>query len=436
MEDEVGDHAVGVDASEDAVLPLGYVDEPQDEQQEQCQHGHCAHEALLLTHGAEDEVGVLLRHILELRLSAVEESFAGQSAGADGYLALVDVVARAAQVVLDAERHFDAHLLMVAKDVVEDVVHREHEQHRGHHEADGDEVFGDAQVEHHYGYVDNRATQGHKEVGHAGHVHTNEREQPHQQPRACEAERHVAPNDEVAAVDEQHDDEQNHDGGEDDELPQGDAHYQRRSGIFDRDDEPRDGTQDGEQDDAGHPLAVEHEDERDVDQGGAGLALKQDEGYGEEDDGQRPEVVANLGVEAEIIGAEQARQGQGCCEFAELGGLEADRPQYEPRMRTLDIGGKEDGGYEQQNDGTVDGVGVGFVDTVVDEQNDQAEDEREPNPHGLLAGELREIKHRGAVEVIARGVDAHNPAGYEQQVEDEREPVQRAEHRGLLTNAS
>ena len=122
MEEEDAQHAVAVDAAEAGELPLAQPHEAQDEREEEEQHSGGAYETLLLAYGAEDEVGVLLGHVLELGLRAVHEAFALKSAGADGYLALVDIVAGAGNVLLYAEEHVDALLLMVAEHVVEAVV--------------------------------------------------------------------------------------------------------------------------------------------------------------------------------------------------------------------------------------------------------------------------------------------------------------------------
>ena len=80
MEEEDTQHTVAIDAPELEGLPLGQVDKPQDEREKEQQHTCRPYKALFLAHGAEDEVGVLLGHVLELGLGSVEEAFALESA--------------------------------------------------------------------------------------------------------------------------------------------------------------------------------------------------------------------------------------------------------------------------------------------------------------------------------------------------------------------
>ncbi len=121
VEEEDAQHAVPIDAAKRVWLSLGQMQEAEDEREEEQQHDGTADEALLLAYGAEDEVGVLLRHVFELRLSAVQEALALKPARADGNFGLYDIVAHAARVVLQPEQDLDARLLVR----LQDVVHRE-----------------------------------------------------------------------------------------------------------------------------------------------------------------------------------------------------------------------------------------------------------------------------------------------------------------------
>ena len=76
---------------------------------------------MFLAHGAEDEVGVLFGHILQLGLCAVEKSLAHEATRAYGYLALVHVVARSVEVLLKSEQHFDTLLLVGLQHIVEHI---------------------------------------------------------------------------------------------------------------------------------------------------------------------------------------------------------------------------------------------------------------------------------------------------------------------------
>ena len=118
MEQEDADYAIAVDASPGVGLTFGQADEAPNEEQIDKEHAGRAEESLFLADGAEDEVGLLFRHVFELRLRALEESFSGKSARADGDLRLIDVVAGAAHVVVLSKEHFDARLLMGRQDVV------------------------------------------------------------------------------------------------------------------------------------------------------------------------------------------------------------------------------------------------------------------------------------------------------------------------------
>ena len=127
MEDEVGRDAVGINARKRRVVALSQCDDAQDQCQEEHQYCHAAHEALFLTDGAVDEVGVLLGHILQFGLRAVEEALAHDAAAADGDFALVDVIAGASEVFFDAQGNLDALLLVGLEHLVEREAHREHE---------------------------------------------------------------------------------------------------------------------------------------------------------------------------------------------------------------------------------------------------------------------------------------------------------------------
>ncbi len=57
----------------------------------------------------------------------------------------------------------------------------------------------------------------------------------------------------------------------------------------------------GEQHQPAHPLAVENEEQREVDQSRAGLFLGQNQQDGDKDDGQRLDIVGAIGVEVEVV---------------------------------------------------------------------------------------------------------------------------------------
>lgn len=125
MEYEIRHDAISVDASERSPLTLSYMDDAEDEGKERKQDNARTCETLLLSDSAENEVGMLLGNVFKFRLSSVEESFSGHSAGAYRDLGLIDVVAEAPGVVDNAEGNLDSHLLMRLEHVTEDIIDRE-----------------------------------------------------------------------------------------------------------------------------------------------------------------------------------------------------------------------------------------------------------------------------------------------------------------------
>ena len=122
MEQEDAEHAVAEDAAEGKGLAFGQIDEPQNKTEKEHQDNGAAHEAVLLADGAEDEVGVLFGHIFQLRLRAVEKTFAVESAGTDGYFALAHVVAGTVDILFQSQKDAHAFLLVGLKHVVEHVI--------------------------------------------------------------------------------------------------------------------------------------------------------------------------------------------------------------------------------------------------------------------------------------------------------------------------
>lgn len=79
VENQERGYAVSIDTRKHCGLTLGYGYDPQDERKEDEQYRSGANEAFFLADGAEYEVSVLFRHIFELGLSAVQESFTCES---------------------------------------------------------------------------------------------------------------------------------------------------------------------------------------------------------------------------------------------------------------------------------------------------------------------------------------------------------------------
>lgn len=412
------------------MLSLRYVYKPQYQRQEKHEHSHGADEPFLLADGAKDEVCVLFRHIFQLGLGTVEKPFAGDSARADGYLRLVDVVARLPDVVLDADGDLDAHLLVRLQHTAEDVAHGEEERYRDEHEAERNGVFLHTVAHHGQGNVYGRSAEHYQEEGHAGDVHAAERQDGDYRAPAQEGEKHVACHEAVAAIEPQHPDEDGHYEDEDGELPHGHTQQQRR-GILYRHHEIGDGTYHRKEYHTAHPLAVKHEDKREIDQRRPRLLLQKYQDDGHEDNDEGTEVVARLLIEPEVVGIEQFGQRQCRRELAEFGGLEAHRPEGEPGARPLDVGRYEDGQYQHKNHHAVNRVGVSLVKPVVEQHYGAAYDQREAYPHELFAGKLRKVEERRVVKIVARGIDADGAYHHQQQVEHDCHPVYGPEHRGI-----
>ena len=68
------------------------VQHPPGDHAEEGEHADGADEAELLGHGGEDEVGLLLGHVAEIRLRPVPDARAEEAARADGVLGLLRVV--------------------------------------------------------------------------------------------------------------------------------------------------------------------------------------------------------------------------------------------------------------------------------------------------------------------------------------------------------
>lgn len=422
MEEEDAQHGVAVDAAKGGGLAFGQDDEAQDKGQEECQHGGGAQEAFLLAHGAEDEVRVLLGDILQLGLRAVEEALARQAARADGYLGLVDVVARAAGVFFQAQEHLDAHLLVALEDAVEDVVAAVEEADGAEGEADGQQVSRAARLQGEVAQVaDGQRAESPQ------HPHEIERHKPfgHRQGDGqCPQRAHGNDSSDsgAAGVDPRHARGEEQDEGQHQELAQRRGRIgQHDVGIADAQHEVEHGADACEEDEAGHPLAVEHEEEGEIDQRGAGLALQDDEQHGHEDEGADNERVLPR-LEHEAVDVHALGQGQGGGKLGKLGGLQADRAQDEPRARPLGVRRDEDGDHQEQDEDAVDEVGKGIVEEVVQQQH-CAQAERADDPHELLAGAGGEVQQVVLAVVVAGAADADPAERYQQQVDDDGGPV-------------
>ena len=123
MEQENAHDTIPVDTAEAERLALGKVYEPEDEDEENSQHQGTTHKTLLLSHCAEDKVGILLGHVFQLCLGSVQETLAMQSARTDGNLCLDDIIAGSLGVVLQSKENSDARLLVRLEHITEHIVY-------------------------------------------------------------------------------------------------------------------------------------------------------------------------------------------------------------------------------------------------------------------------------------------------------------------------
>ena len=118
------------------------------------------------------------------------------------------------------------------------------------------------------------------------------------------------------------------------------------SALSHTDDEVEYGTYTYGKERACHALAVEHEEEGEVDECRTGLVLQHDEQHGKHDDGDHLHHIAAFG-HGEAVGTEQAGQGKGCGKLGKLGRLDAEGTQLDPRVGAVDIvTRKETGGCQ------------------------------------------------------------------------------------------
>ena len=131
----------------------------QNQRQEQRKHQSGTHKSFLLAYGAENEVCVLFRHILQLCLRSLQKALSGEAARADGNLRLMYIISFAPNVIFNAQSHLYSALLMRLKHIVEDIVHREEEKHGHYGQTNGEEIFSEPVMKHYNGRVNQPCAQ-------------------------------------------------------------------------------------------------------------------------------------------------------------------------------------------------------------------------------------------------------------------------------------
>ena len=187
----------------------------------------------------------------------------------------------------------------------------------------------------------------------------------------------------------------------------------------------------GEEDAARHALAVEHQEEREVDQCRPRLLLQHDEEHGHEHNAAgHGKILHPVDVEAE--GAHKLADGQRRGEFGKLRRLHPKRSEHNPRPGALDLHRIEDGGEEQEEQESVDDIGKAVVVAVVEQQDDESEHKRRPYPHYLHAGPGGEAEDIRLLVGVAGTAHAEPSEDQQCHIDADGPPVERAQHTGLL----
>jgi len=94
---------------------LGVLDETHENEKIKKQNADGADEAVFFTESSEDEIGIWDGEKVTLGLRALVGAFAPNTAGADGYQGLTDLIAGAARVGVGVDESIDARLLVGLK---------------------------------------------------------------------------------------------------------------------------------------------------------------------------------------------------------------------------------------------------------------------------------------------------------------------------------
>ena len=144
MEQEYREHTVAVYSSELEGLSLRQMYQPQYQHQEEQQYACRTQESFLLSYRTEDEVGILLRHELQLGLGSVQESLSLQATRTDGYLTLMYIISGTRQVFVQSQQHVDTHSLVRFHHVVQHIIGTVEEGNTSHCENRNQEIVAEA----------------------------------------------------------------------------------------------------------------------------------------------------------------------------------------------------------------------------------------------------------------------------------------------------
>ncbi len=183
---------------------------------------------------------------------------------------------------------------------------------------------------------------------------------------------------------------------------------------------------------AGEAFPVEDKHKAQIDQGTASLAFRHDDEHGQNDDGGRQGQVLELG-QAEVLHAHHEGEQQRGGYLGNLCRLEADGPQVEPRVGTLDVTGHEDNHHQQPQHQDV----KGDADALPQARGQQEEDgsgqpQGSKNPHELFSGAGTPVKDGSGVCGVDGGIDIEPADEHQQEVGHDDGPVDRLSFMCLL----
>ena len=136
--------------------------------------------------------------------------------------------------------------------------------------------------------------------------------------------------------------------------------------------------------------------------------------------------------DVDAVGAHVFRDGKRSGEFGELGRLHSQRSEHEPRARTLDFVGIEDGGKQNHEQNAVDEPRGSVVDAVVEQQNDESEHQTCANPDDLHSRARRSAENVGFAVGIGRAADADPSKNEQCHVDCDGQPVERPQYRRIF----
>ncbi len=131
-----------------------------------------------------------------------------------------------------------------------------------------------------------------------------------------------------------------------------------------------------------------------------------------------------ISVSPHILG-----DGDGSEALGELGRLQGDGTERNPRHGAFDIVGKERRGKQQHEHKTIQPIAQNIVGAFIYKQNNQAEQQCTKNPNELLTCAVGEGEDACLLKVVACTIDIYPPEESEQKEEEDGEPIKSGPYR-------